>query len=170
MHTTFEKDLTKHYKTLYRYALRLTRIHDKAEDLVQDVFLRAIVNQEKFEIGTNMVAWLRTVMFNQFRSNLRKRSNRETTFGPLCDEDGDVIPDFEMSVDATQDSSADVNKIYEITKYLTPMFKDVVREVIFNQKSYEEYARELKVPAGTVKSRLNRGLFELRGLIESRIF
>jgi RNA polymerase sigma-70 factor (ECF subfamily) len=134
--------------SLRAFAISLTRDADQAEDLVQETVLRAISKQEQFVAGTNLQAWLFTILRNQFFSEHRK-SLREV-------EDGDgsyaatmiALPDQEDRI-MMHDLEAALGKLPEGQR-------EAILLVGADGLSYEEAAQALGCAVGTVKSRVNR--------------
>src|SRR5579863_3692119 len=82
---TFEAGLLAHLDSLYRTALRLTRVPADAEDLVQETYLKAVRAADRFEPGTNLKAWLFTILHNTARNRARDRARENISF------DSDVV-------------------------------------------------------------------------------
>ena len=140
---------------LRRYARALTRDTQRADDLVQDTLVRALVKQDRWEPGTNLRAWLFTLMHNQYVNNVR-RANRET--GTID------IDDVSSSLVATTDPTAS-RQLYELERALGQLAaeqREVILLVGLEGFSYEDAAKILAVPVGTVRSRLSRGRESLR--------
>src|ERR671921_373171 len=144
--------------SLRHFALSLTKNLDQAEDLVQDTVLKALSKQDSFETGTNLQAWLFTILRNGFFSTHRKTS-REV-------EDGDgthaasmiAIPDQEDKL-ALQDLSSALDKLPQEQR-------EAIILIGAEGMSYEDAAEALGVKVGTIKSRVNRArnrLAELMG-------
>jgi RNA polymerase sigma-70 factor, ECF subfamily len=146
--------------SLRSFAVSLTHDVHRAEDLVQDTILKAISRQESFEAGTNLQAWLFTILRNQFFSAHRK-TRREVE-----DADGShaatmvSIPDQEDRI-IVQDLEAALAKLPQEQR-------EAIMLVGAEGLSYEETADALGVKVGTIKSRVNRArnrLAELMGLV-----
>ena len=140
---------------LRRYSRALTRDTQRADDLVQDTLVRALMKQDRWEPGTNLRAWLFTLMHNQFVNNVR-RANRET--GTID------IDDVSSSLVATTDPTAS-RQLYELERALGQLAaeqREVILLVGLEGFSYEDAAKILAVPVGTVRSRLSRGRESLR--------
>jgi RNA polymerase sigma-70 factor, ECF subfamily len=140
---------------LRRYSRALTRDTQRADDLVQDTLVRALMKQDRWEPGTNLRAWLFTLMHNQFVNNVR-RANRET--GAID------IDDVSSSLVATTDPTAS-RQLYELERALGQLAaeqREVILLVGLEGFSYEDAAKILAVPVGTVRSRLSRGRESLR--------
>src|ERR1700729_3395524 len=76
--TEFGVEIMQYERMLRPFAFNLTKNREETEDLVQDTFFRALANKEKFEEGTNIKAWLFTIMRNIFINNYRKNQKRNT--------------------------------------------------------------------------------------------
>jgi RNA polymerase sigma-70 factor (ECF subfamily) len=140
---------------LRRYSRALTRDTQRADDLVQDTLLRALMKQDRWEPGTNLRAWLFTLMHNQYVNNVR-RANREA--GTID------IDDVSSSLVATTDPTAS-RQLYELERALGQLAteqREVILLVGLEGFSYEDAAKVLAVPVGTVRSRLSRGRESLR--------
>jgi RNA polymerase sigma-70 factor (ECF subfamily) len=145
---------------LRRYARALTRNSDRADDLVQDTLRRALIKEQFWETGTNLRAWLFTIMHNQNVNNVR-RGARESA----------AVVDIErvsMTLPATTDPTAS-RKMVELDRALAQLplgQRQVILRVGLEGMSYEEAAGIPSVPVGTVRSRLNRGRDALRELLD----
>ena len=140
---------------LRRYSRALTRDTQRADDLVQDTLVRALMKQDRWEPGTNLRAWLFTLMHNQYVNNVR-RANREA--GTID------IDDVSSSLVATTDPTAS-RQLYELERALGQLAaeqREVILLVGLEGFSYEDVAKILAVPVGTVRSRLSRGRESLR--------
>jgi RNA polymerase sigma-70 factor (ECF subfamily) len=144
---------------LRRYARALTRSADRADDLVQETLLRAIAKAHLWQAGTDIRAWLFTIMHNQY-VNMVRRGMRD---GANID-----IEQMSAALVATTDPTAS-RQLRELEKALSCL-RDEQREVILlvglEGMSYEAAAQILDVPVGTVRSRLSRGRDELRVLLD----
>jgi RNA polymerase sigma-70 factor (ECF subfamily) len=144
---------------LRRYARALTRNTERADDLIQDTLVRAIAKQHLWQAGTNLRAWLFTLMHNQNVNDVR-HSVRE----------GQTIDVEEMSdvLAATTDPTA-LRQLCELDRALSQLVQEQ-RQAIFlvglEEFSYEETAAILNVPVGTIRSRLSRGRDQLRRLLD----
>jgi RNA polymerase sigma-70 factor (ECF subfamily) len=151
----FQDLLEPQIPRLRRYSRALTRDTQRADDLVQDTLLRALVKQDRWEPGTNLRAWLFTLMHHQYVNNVR-RANREA--GTID------IDDVSSSLVATTDPTAS-RQLYELERALGELAaeqREVILLVGLEGFSYEDAAKVLAVPVGTVRSRLSRGREALR--------
>ncbi len=134
--------------SLRAFAISLTRDADQAEDLVQETVLRAISKQEQFVAGTNLQAWLFTILRNQFFSDHRK-SLREV-------EDGDGSYAATMIALPDQDDRIMIHDLEAALHKLPEGQREALLLVGADGLSYEEAAQVLGCAVGTVKSRVNR--------------
>ena len=134
--------------SLRAFAISLTRDAEKAEDLVQETVLRAISKQEQFVAGTNLQAWLFTILRNQFCSEHRK-SLREVE-----DEDGSYAATMIALPD--QDDRIMIHDLEAALHKLPEGQREAIMLVGVEGLSYEEAAQVLGCAIGTVKSRVNR--------------
>jgi RNA polymerase sigma-70 factor (ECF subfamily) len=162
--TSFEAEALASLDSLYRTALRLTHSRADAEDLVQDTFLRAFRSSAQFTPGTNLRAWLFTILHNAARNRARDRARDHV------DVDSDVV---ERAGNTGIDPAATPESLL-LHDTLTPDLQAAIdalpqafREAVWlrdvEEFSYAEIADMLQVPAGTVMSRISRGrrlLFE----------
>jgi len=164
----FEAEALAALDSLYRTALRLTRDPADAEDLVQDTYLKAFRAAERFERGTNLRAWLFTILHNTARNRVRDRARETVTADSEAVEraaDGPLLPgglraespetqlirdtldpDLKAAIDALPDSFREAVWLRDVEEF-----------------SYAEIASMLDIPIGTVMSRISRGrrmLFE----------
>ena len=153
----FDDEAVRHLDALYSFALKLARARDDADDLVSDTMLRAFQRWEQYRLGTNMRAWLFTILYHAFVSRKRRIDAREVQ--PLEDEDGREI--FEAVGDADPestfyDSFLDEDIVSAIQR-LPDEYRDAVVLSDLHGLKYAEIAQILGVPEGTIKSRLFRG-------------
>ena len=141
---------------LLAFAISLCRNRDQAEDLVQDTLLRACANIKSFTPGTNMLAWLCTIMKNHFFSECRRRRR------PF-----EAIDDHADSVASkpTQVAHAECNELWAALEKLEPRQREVLIMIGASGLSYDEAAKICGCPTGTIKSRVNRARAELAQLM-----
>lgn len=156
----FEEEALVHAEQLYRIALRLTGSPQAAEDLVQDTYLRAFRSWQSYKPGTNLAAWLATIMRNANLDELRRQSRRPVQ-EPL-DDDGDYYLYNRLAESSPQPQDEVLarlsgNLIVSAVGDLPPNFREVVVLVDVGDFSYAEAADILGIPIGTVMSRLYRG-------------
>ena len=133
---------------LRAYAISLTKAVDRAEDLVQDTVLRALSRQESFEKGTNLQAWLFTILRNTcFSEHRRVRREIEDADGRLAGE---------MTTSPDQESRLVLQELEAALARLPQEQREALLLVGMEGLSYEETAAALGCAVGTVKSRVNR--------------
>ena len=130
----FNQVLLSNAEFLKPFAITLTRDNEAAKDLFQETIYRALVNKDKYKVGTNVKAWLYTIMRNVFINGYRRKAKQQTIF--------DATPN-EALINANQttvinDATANLNvKLY------------------FDGFKYNEIAEALNEPLGTIKSRIH---------------
>ena len=159
----FEDEAMPHLDELYASALKYTKNEKDAEDLVQETFVKAYSNWDRFEKGTNCRAWLFTILTNTFINKYRrKKKEREI----LNSDDLRPIEQFFFNREKTDyyDSPEreTLHKVFstdvkEALESLSEEFRSVVILADLNDFSYKEIAYILDCPVGTVMSRLFRG-------------
>ena len=143
---------------LRRYARALTRGADRADDLVQDTLVRALNKGNLWQPGTDIRAWLFTIMHNQFVNTVR-RDVRET--GTV------VIERLACTLVANTDPTAR-RQLAELDRALARLpteQREVILLIGMEGMAYESAAQILGVPVGTIRSRLSRGREKLRELM-----
>ena len=145
---------------LHRFALSLTRNEDKANDLVQDSVERALVKAEHFQPGTNLRSWIFTVCRRVFLNQIRKQKTRGVSV-----EISDAPQSF-IAEAASQESVMAFNEMAESFEKLPLRDKVVLSLVVIEGMKYDEAAKVLNVPVGTVRSRLSRARKRLKELTE----
>lgn len=148
--------LAEHIPKLRRYAVALLRDRVRADDLVQDTLERALRKFSLFRRGSDLRAWLFTIMHNLYVNQLSAHANRR--------EESWSSPDAYGSQGVTDDVS-DTHDLMKSLQRLPPEQCEIILLVGLEQLSYEQTARVLGVPIGTVMSRLARGRERLRLLM-----
>ena len=134
--------------SLRAFGMALTNDVSRADDLVQETILRAWQNQDRFEPGSNLGAWLFTILRNLFYSHLR-RMKRE-----VADPDGSYAAQLRTAPD--QEASVIVKDMWRALGELPPDQREALLLVGAEGMSYDEAARICGVAVGTIKSRVNR--------------
>lgn len=151
------RDVVPHIPRLRRYARALTGERARADDLVQDTLERALIKLHLWQPGSDMRAWLFTLMHNVFINQLRAQAGRLTS--ALDDEAAQV------AVRPTQTDGLEVRDLQAALSRLPEEQREVLLLVGLEQMTYEETAGVLAIPIGTVMSRLSRARERLRGLL-----
>jgi RNA polymerase sigma-70 factor (ECF subfamily) len=143
---------------LRRYARALTHATDRADDLVQDTLVRALSKLHLWQPGTDLRAWLFTIMHHQYVNTVRREARERTTVD---------IEHVSSTLTATTDPTVR-RQLIELDHALA-LLPDEQREVVLlvglEGMPYESVAQVLSVPIGTVRSRLSRGRERLRQLM-----
>jgi RNA polymerase sigma factor (sigma-70 family) len=141
-------------------ALNLTRDQDDAKDLVQETLLKALTHREKFKTGTNLKAWLYTIMRNSFINNYNKISRRSNQ----VDRDNyhlylQADPNF-----IAQNGAASTFIRQDVQQAMRHLHEDFRRPFLmyFTGYKYLEIAQKLQIPIGTVKNRIHIARKELK--------
>lgn len=142
---------------LRAFAISLTGDHHRANDLVQDTLLKAWANRDKFEVGTNLKAWLFTILRNTYFSDIRKR-RRESQ-----DVDGQAAAQLVSLPE--QNGHVDLSDFRKALTFLSPDQREALLLVGAEGYSYEEAATISGCAVGTVKSRVNRARAHLAELM-----
>jgi RNA polymerase sigma factor (sigma-70 family) len=163
----FDKEFMPHIDSMYNFAFRLTNDEDDAHDLVQDTYLKAFRFISSFEEGTNAKAWLFRILKNSFINDFRKKSKEpakvdyqdvETTYN--SEEDAETNQTVDLRVESVQDLIGD--EIAMALNSLPVDFRTVIILCDVEGFTYEEMAKILDIPIGTVRSRLHRARMLLK--------
>lgn len=153
----FRAELEALMPTLFRYAMKLTKSHPRADDLVQDTLLRAWRARARFAVGTNLGAWLFTIMRNGFFSGGRK-SLREAYASEDDQSEGPAtVPD--------QLDKLDLQDVQRALDGLREPMRQALLLVAVEGLSYEDAADVMNCQIGTVKSRVSRAREQLCRLV-----
>src|SRR5256714_1950816 len=158
---SFEAEALASIDSLYRTALRLTRSPADAEDLVQDTYLKAFRAVDSFEPGTNLRAWLFTILHNTARNRARDRARDNVTVdSETVDQAADLLTSG-ADADATPEALLMRDTLTPELQAAIDALPEAFREAVWlrdvEEFSYAEIADMLQVPAGTVMSRISRG-------------
>jgi RNA polymerase sigma-70 factor (ECF subfamily) len=164
---SFEREALVHLDTLYRVALRLSGNAADAEDLVQETVLRAYRSWDRYTPGTNAKGWLLTILRHLFINEYRRKRRHPETVNVDTIEPFAVFEDIqeEDPQGAFFDRIVD-DEVLRAVDELPEAFREAVTLSDVEGLSYEEIAKVLEVPVGTVKSRLFRG----RRLLQAKLY
>ena len=151
-------ELAAHLPRLRRYARALTGDRHLADDLVQDTLERALARSSLWRRGSKLDAWLLTIMHNLFVNQVRTRARQAT-------EALDALP-HEPAQRAMQTDALEIRDLDAALAALPLEQRAVLLLVTLDERSYEETARILDIPVGTVMSRLSRARERLRQLLD----
>jgi RNA polymerase sigma-70 factor (ECF subfamily) len=159
----FDQILIKNTEFLKPFAFTLTKDQEAAKDLVQETLFRALANKEKYHIGTNIKAWMYTIMRNIFINNYRRKSKQQTIFDHTAN---DFLIDTNQ-VTVTNDAVATLNlkEVQMAIHQLPEIFRNPFL-LYFDGYKYHEIADMLHEPLGTIKSRIHFARKLLKSQIE----
>lgn len=150
-------NFVQHIPRLRRYARALTGERARADDLVQDTLERALVKFHLWQPGSDLRAWLFTIMHNVYINQLRAQPA-----GMTAGLDDEAI---QLAVRPTQSDLLEVRDLQAALLRLPEEQREVLLVVGLEQMTYEEAAGVLGIPVGTVMSRLSRARERLRALL-----
>jgi RNA polymerase sigma-70 factor (ECF subfamily) len=152
----FVAEALVHMRSLYRTAYRMTRNAADAEDLVQETFLRAYRAFDSYTPGTNIRAWLYTILY-RVRTDAFRKAGRSPQTVELVDE-----PPVAPPQDALAGGQENLERALQA---LPEPFQTAVVLRDVEELTYDEIAQVLRVPIGTVMSRIHRGRAQLRAAL-----
>ena len=150
--TEFNDMLVDNADFLKPFAVNLTKDSEAANDLYQETLYKALANHEKYNAGTNIKAWLFTIMRNIFINDYRRKAKQRTVF----DNSGSdyLLNTKQATVSNAAEGSLRMKEINEAIHELPDIFKVPFR-LYFDGYKYQEIADMLVEPLGTVKSRIH---------------
>jgi RNA polymerase sigma-70 factor (ECF subfamily) len=154
--TAFEADAMPHVDRLFRLAMWWERDRREAEDLVQDTLVQALQSFHRFTPGTNCRAWLVAIL-QHVRSNRRRARGRLVTVEDADNRIAETIP----FVPSVPQSLTDEDLLAAL-RGIPEKYQDILLLSDVEELTYKEIAAALKIPIGTVMSRLHRGRTALR--------
>ncbi len=151
---------------LYGTALRLTRDADRAQDLVQDTYLKAFRARARFTEGTNLKAWLFTILHNTWRNRQRDRARTRIDFdSEAVEAAAETVSDVRTSAVESPEAlllrAGLDGELRAALDRLPAAFREAVWLRDVEELSYQEIAQVLEIPVGTVMSRISRGRRQL---------
>ncbi len=165
----FNNEFMPHINSMYNFGYRLTLDSDDSKDLVQDTYLKAYRFIESFQQGTNAKAWLFRILKNSFINDYRKKTKEPSkvdyqeveSYYNSEDVDRQITPD--LRVEALKDMIGD--EISNALNALDVDFRTVIILCDLEGFKYDEMAKILDIPIGTVRSRLHRA----RNLLKEKL-
>ena len=148
----FNQLLLQNEDFLKPFAVNLTRDTEAANDLYQETLYKALANREKYNVGTNIKAWLFTIMRNIFINNYRRKAKQKTIFDNSPNEF--LINQKQATVANMAESEMRVKEINKAIQQLPEIFKTPFL-LYFDGYKYNEIADVLHEPLGTIKSRIH---------------
>ncbi|MCO6051606.1 sigma-70 family RNA polymerase sigma factor [Mesorhizobium sp. RP14(2022)] len=154
----FKKDLLGAIPSLRAFAVSLSQNADKADDLVQETLVKAWDKHESFQPGTNLKAWLFTILRNEFYSQMRKRG-REV-------QDSDGVMTGRLAVHPSQHGMLDLKDFRGALEQLPEDQREAIILIGASGFSYEEAAEICDCAVGTIKSRVSRARTRLQDILK----
>lgn len=159
-HEIFDREFLPHIHAMYNFGYRLTLERDDAKDLVQDTYFKAYRFIESFQRGTNAKAWLFRILKNSFINDYRKKTKEPSkvdyqeveSYYNSDDVNRQITSD--LRIDSLKDMIGD--EISNALNSLDVDFRTVIILCDLEGFKYEEMAKILDIPIGTVRSRLHR--------------
>jgi len=160
----FNKAVIELHPSLKPIAYKLTRDTEEANDLIQETLLKAIANREKFTDGTNLKAWLYTIMKNTFITNYHRLVKRKTFIDTT-----DNLHFINSSKHVTENAAGTKLAMDEINEAIKDLSYEYKTPFMMHFKGYKyfEIADILNIPIGTVKNRIHIARKELKGKLKS---
>jgi RNA polymerase sigma-70 factor (ECF subfamily) len=148
----FDTLLLSNADFLKPFAVNLTKDTESAKDLFQETLYKALANQEKYNVGTNIKAWLFTIMRNIFINDYRRKAKQQTIF----DTTGtDFLLNYKQpAITNSAETDLRIKEIYKAVYQLPEIFKTPFL-LYFEGYKYHEIAEVLNEPLGTIKSRIH---------------
>lgn len=148
----FNQLLVNNAEFLRPFAITLTRDNEAAQDLYQETLYRALANKDKYNVGTNIKAWLYTIMRNIFINNYRRKAKQNTIFDS---SPNDFLLNYNQAIATNEaESNLKMKDINVAIHGLPEIFRNPFL-LYFDGFKYHEIADMLKEPLGTIKSRIH---------------
>jgi RNA polymerase sigma-70 factor (ECF subfamily) len=147
----FNQMLVTNADFLRPFAINLTRDTEEANDLFQETLYKALANHEKYNAGTNIKAWLFTIMRNIFINNYRRKAKQRTIFDNTPNE---YLLNKQATITSAAESNIRMKEIQTAIQGLPEIFKTPFL-LYFDGYKYNEIADLLHEPLGTIKSRIH---------------
>lgn len=148
----FNQILLNNAEFLKPFAITFTRDNEAAKDLFQETLYRALANKDKYNVGTNIKAWLYTIMRNIFINNYRRNSKQNTIFDSTPNE---YLLNLNQGAVANEAiAGVNLNEVQQAIHKLPEIFKNPFL-LYFDGYKYHEIADMLGEPLGTIKSRIH---------------
>ncbi len=161
----FKELLLNNTEFLKPFAVTLTHDQEKAKDLMQETFFRALVNKEKYQTGTNIKAWLYTIMRNIFINEYRRKAKQKVVFDNGTEDY--LINTTKNIVANTAIASIGEKEIWYAIDKLPEIFKRPFL-LYFHGAKYQDIADQMNEPLGTIKSRIHFARKLLKQYLQKR--
>jgi RNA polymerase sigma factor (sigma-70 family) len=148
----FNRILLDNAAFLKPFAITLTKDQESAKDLLQETMYRALANEAKYNVGTNIKAWLYTIMRNIFINNYRRKARQSTVFDSSSNDF--LLNSNQHAIANAAEAGLRMKDVYKVVYNLPSIFKTPFL-LYFEGFRYHEIAEMLQEPLGTVKSRIH---------------
>ena len=148
----FNQSLISNTEYLKPFAMTLTRDLESAKDLIQETLYRALANRDKYNAGTNIKAWMYTIMRNIFINNYRRKAKQNTIFDSTPNDY--LLDNNQVTTINAAESNLSMKEVHEAIHNLPEIFKSPFM-LYFEGYKYHEIAHVLEEPLGTIKSRIH---------------
>ena len=164
---TFEEIYKTYWDKIFRLCLGYSNNHDAAKDLAQETFLKVYIKKDSYREISKFSTWLYTIASNLAKTELRKIKRRKT-FSISSITNSDKEHNYFIDDDTNKEKVLDNNENNILHQSLYSLEQDfrtiiILREI--QELSYDNISKILKLPLGTVKSRINRGKLKLREVL-----
>jgi len=164
----FRRLVDEHYDRIFRAARFMTNSTQVAEDLVQDTFLAAAESLKNFQGRSSPYTWLYGILYNKFRRHIRRRRFRPVSLHADRDPDhggmrGDLPPADEPEPGANAERHEAARRVRDAIDELSPDHRTIITMRYVDGLTYQDIARLLGCPLGTVKSRIHYALGKIEG-------
>ncbi len=160
-YSSLREDMMQHLPHLRAFARTLTGNRERADDLVQDTIIRALNAEQQFIAGTNLKAWMMTILRNHYINGLRRHR--------LEGDSLEQVPESVFATAAVQDDKIEFQEVSAALQKMSPEHREVIILISATGLSYEETAEICGCAVGTIKSRLNRARSELKKLVDGEV-
>ena len=168
--SAWEEIVNLYHRRIYNVCYRFAGASEDAEDLTQEVFIKMYRTLKSYDASKGaLITWVTTITRNllvdHFRRSKQERLTDSLESAPAGDQDaptlGEQLPDLGPSPDAGVQTQEAQRMVHQALQKLSPELREAVILRDLQDMDYREIAQVLKVPEGTVKSRINRGRAEL---------
>jgi len=167
----FEEEFYPHVDSLYNFAYNLTYNEEDANDLVQETYMKAFRFIDKYIVGTNAKAWLFKILKNGFINQYRKKVKRPTKvdFEEIVSFHDGENPKFSGFIDMREEIYQNIigDEVTNAVNSLPVDFRTVILLCDIEGFTYEEIAKIIDIPIGTVRSRLHRARNMLKDTLKT---
>jgi RNA polymerase sigma-70 factor, ECF subfamily len=159
--SAFSKLVQRHQKAIYRLALRFTRDHGTAEDIVQDTFVKAFQKLDSFEERSSFKSWLFRIAINTAKNKLRGSENNDVDIE-------DVTIAVESQVEADFEYKEIQSVIAEVVQQLPDRQRTALTLRVFEDMSFQEIAQIMECPYDTAKANFRHAVLKLKKVLSQR--